>query len=190
MLQQTQTSTVMPYFNAWMQKWPTIFDLCHATEQEVLALWSGLGYYSRAKRLLSALKGLTSKYKNEEDFETFDPSLSELLEIPGVGHYMASAIQSIVFDLPCAAVDGNFIRVFSRVLGVRQTGEIKLKDIKSLIKETCDDLIDPERPGDFNQAIMDLANTIYVTYAPLANIAVLTTNKTVLFKSRITVPNA
>ncbi|KAF0989191.1 hypothetical protein HZS_5909 [Henneguya salminicola] len=158
MLQQTQTSTVIPYYVKWIEKWPTIKKLCQASEQEVLSHWSGLGYYSRARRLFSSLTKINQEYPTEQKFKEFDYSIKSLRKLPGVGEYTASAIQSIVFNQATASVDGNFIRVFSRVFAVRQYDTLNLKTIKLIIQDLCDKIITEDRPGDFNQCIMDIAN--------------------------------
>ncbi len=138
----------MPYYESFEARFPTVQDLAEATEEEVLKLWQGLGYYSRARNL-----HFTAKYITQELQGKFPDSFQGLLELKGVGDYTASAIASICFDLPTAVVDGNVYRVLSRVFGV-ETAINSSAGIREF-KELAQQLIDPEQPGTFNQAIME-----------------------------------
>ena len=138
MCQQTQIATVIPYFERWTAKWPDFPELARAEEAEVMALWAGLGYYSRARNLLALAR-----------------QVAALPRPPRT----AAAIASIAFDEPVAVVDGNVVRVLARLDGVRA----KLRDASSAAKlftERADELVDPKHPGDFNQAMMELGATV------------------------------
>ncbi|KAJ3188610.1 hypothetical protein HDU85_004324 [Gaertneriomyces sp. JEL0708] len=154
MLQQTQVSTVIPYYNTWMSKWPTIWDLASADLEEINKVWSGLGYYSRARRLHEAAKLMV------KDFDGLLPSDPSDLEkiVPGVGPYTAGAISSIAYGVPTMLVDGNVIRVLSRL---RAFGaDPKAKSSVEWYWSTAGKLVHHERPGDWNQALMELGATV------------------------------
>src|SRR4051812_45132524 len=110
MLQQTQVATVIPYFNRFIERFPTLADLAAADEQEVLRLWQGLGYYSRARNLQAAARTVVRQYAGELPRER-----DELLKLPGVGRYTAGAVSSIAFDRRAPILDGNVIRVLCRL---------------------------------------------------------------------------
>ena len=152
MCQQTQIATVIPYFERWTAKWPDFKDLAKADEAEVLAMWAGLGYYSRARNLLALARQVAALPRPPR-------SAAEWREFKGVGPYTAAAIASIAFAEPVAVVDGNVVRVLARFDGVRA----KLRDASSAAKlftERADELVDPKKPGDFNQAMMELGATV------------------------------
>ena len=152
MCQQTQIATVIPYFERWTAKWPDFKDLAKADEAEVMALWAGLGYYSRARNLLALARQVAALPRPPR-------TAAEWREFKGVGPYTAAAIASIAFDEPVAVVDGNVVRVFARLDGVRA----KLRDASSAAKlftGRADELVDPKKPGDFNQAMMELGATV------------------------------
>jgi len=153
MLQQTQVETVIPYFNRWMVRFPDIGTLADSTEQEVLSLWEGLGYYSRARNLHQAAKRLMT------DFDGCIPDKSKALQtLPGIGPYTAAAIASIAFSQDIAAVDGNVCRVFSRLFDVREP--VQSKKGEKRIQELANIHLPKGRAGDYNQALMDLGATI------------------------------
>ncbi len=147
-LQQTQVTQGLPYYIAFTTTFPTVFDLAKADEQEVLKLWQGLGYYSRARNLHASAKyivtDLNGKFPN-----TFD----EIIKLKGVGDYTASAIASICFNERTAVVDGNVYRALSRVFGI-ETLINQPKGFKQF-KQLAQELIDPKQPATFNQAIME-----------------------------------
>lgn len=147
-LQQTRVSQGMPYYLRFVEQYPTVQDLANASEGEVLRLWQGLGYYSRARNLHFCAKTVTEEFQG-----TFPSTFDELLKLKGIGRYTAAAIASIAFDQPCAVVDGNVYRVLSRVFGI----ENDIADSKSLkiFEEKANGLLTPDNPGEFNQAIMD-----------------------------------
>ncbi|KXS13534.1 DNA glycosylase [Gonapodya prolifera JEL478] len=154
MLQQTQVERVRPYFMKWLQKWPTLLDLANATEEDVRTVWSGLGYYSRATRLLGGAKIVAAIFdgKLPEDTTTLEK------QVPGIGRYTAGAVTSIAYGLPCAAVDGNVVRVLARLRAIG--GDPKSTVVDKLFWSLASSLISASRPGAFNQALMDLGATI------------------------------
>ena len=141
MLQQTTVVTVIPYFQAFIQKWPTLQDLAAASLDEVLTLWQGLGYYSRARNLHKCAQILAQIFPRKE---------KELLKLPGIGPYTAAAIASIAFDQRAAAVDGNVLRVMSRYFAINAPKPVEE------VKEKLTILLPHERCGDFTQALMEL----------------------------------
>ncbi|XP_043555033.1 adenine DNA glycosylase isoform X1 [Chiloscyllium plagiosum] len=163
MLQQTQVVTVINYYNKWMQRWPTLQDLAKATLEEVNEMWSGLGYYSRGRRLYEGAQKVISEFKGEM------PQNAEELQkqLPGVGRYTASAIASIAFGQVTGVVDGNAVRVLCRVraIGADSTSSTVIEVLWML----ANTLVDPLRPGDFNQAIMELGATVCTPKAPLCS---------------------
>ncbi len=147
-LQQTQVAQGLPYYKAFVAHYPTVFDLANAQEEQILKLWQGLGYYSRARNLHS-----TAKYIVSELNGIFPNNYSDLLKLKGVGDYTASAIASICFNQCTAVVDGNVYRVLSRYFGV----EIPINTSKGVktFKALAQELIDCKDPAIFNQAIME-----------------------------------
>jgi len=158
MLQQTQVVTVLPYFERWVSRWPSFADLARAGEAEVLAAWAGLGYYRRA-RLLHALA------KAVADRPSLPRRAAEWIELPGVGPYTAAAIASIAFGDRAAVVDGNVVRVFARLAGLRAPFASPALAVRA-VTPLADALIDPRRPGDHNQAMMELGATVCRKAAP------------------------
>lgn len=153
MLQQTRVDQAIPYYKRFMERFPTVYDLAAADQQEVLKVWEGLGYYSRARNLHHAAKTVVN------DFEGRVPDTEEeIRKLKGIGPYTAAAVLSIAFSKPYAVVDGNVIRVLTRYLGIEEN--VRNQKTKNLIQEAADELIDRERPGDFNQGVMELGATI------------------------------
>lgn len=147
-LQQTRVAQGTPYYFAFTKAFPTVKDLAMASEQEVLNLWQGLGYYSRARNLHAA-----AKYVVEELNGVFPSTYKDLLKMKGVGDYTASAIASIIFDEPKAVIDGNVFRVIARLFLVDDNiADAKTRPVFAAI---ANELLDKENPGDFNQAMMD-----------------------------------
>jgi A/G-specific adenine glycosylase len=149
MLQQTRVETVIPYFERWMQRFPTLVSLAQAQLQEVLAAWEGLGYYSRARNLQRAAQMVMRQFNGQ-----IPADLPSLRQLPGVGRYTAGAIASIAFGQPAPTLDGNIRRVLSRVFDVSEdarspAGEGRLWSLAA-------EQLPNERPGDYNQALMDL----------------------------------
>ncbi len=147
-LQQTQVKQGLPYYKTFIDHYPTIFDLAKASEQEVLKLWQGLGYYSRARNLHATAKTIVEKLNGE-----FPKTYNDLLKLKGVGDYTASAIASICYNEPMAVVDGNVYRVLARYFGIK-TPINSTKGIKTF-KTLASRLIDKKNPADYNQAIME-----------------------------------
>lgn len=147
-MQQTQIKQGLPYYETFVNHFPTVFELANASEEQVLKLWQGLGYYSRARNLHA-----TAKYIANELHGKFPDSYSELVKLKGVGDYTASAIASISFNEPEAVVDGNVYRVLSRFFGI-ETPINSTEGIKTF-KALATSLIDHNNPGDYNQAVME-----------------------------------
>ncbi|MBQ7455109.1 MAG: A/G-specific adenine glycosylase, partial [Clostridia bacterium] len=159
MLQQTRTETVAGYYARFLARFPDVVSLAKAPEQEVLKLWEGLGYYSRARNLHRAAKIVAGEYGG-----VFPSTYEAIRALPGVGDYTAAAIGSIAFGLPCPAVDGNLSRVLSRVHGVRE--DIDIPSVRRRIHALAQENIDPAAPGDWNQALMDIGATICLPGTP------------------------
>ena len=153
MLQQTQVETVIPYYARFLEAYPTLAALAAAGEQEVLKLWEGLGYYARARRFLAAVQEVQARHGGQVPS---DPGTFRSLS--GVGPYTAAAVLSIAYGIPLAAVDGNVSRVVSRVFCLE--GDPRKAPGKKGIRCRADDMLDPRRPGDFNQALMDLGASL------------------------------
>ena len=145
MLQQTRVAAVMDHYQRFLRRFPTIEKLAAAREASVLAAWSGLGYYRRARMLHAAAKKIVKRGK-------FPGSAKDLRSLPGIGRYTAAAVASIAFDEPAAVVDGNVERVLRRVQGKNLAGEG--------LWLAAEELLDRRRPGDFNQAMMELGATL------------------------------
>jgi A/G-specific adenine glycosylase len=154
MLQQTRVAAVVDYYGKFLLRFPTVKKLASARESSVLAAWSGLGYYRRARMLHAAAKEIVKKYTGK-----FSQSTEELRTLPGIGRYTAAAIASIAFGEPVAVVDGNVERVIERVVGEK----LPEKDLW----QTAQELLSPSRPGDFNQAMMELGATVCLPREPM-----------------------
>lgn len=159
MLQQTQVKTVIAYYTKWLDKFPSIEDLAAANEEEVMACWAGLGYYSRAKRLQQAAKYLCDEFVFKELEFPREPE-QWIKGVPGVGPYTAGAILSISFGIRSAIVDGNVQRVLSRVLAVHGDTSTPKSSGSKLIWERAGQLVQGEDPGVLNQSLMELGATI------------------------------
>jgi A/G-specific adenine glycosylase len=155
MLQQTRVAVVIERYTAFLQRFPTIQSLAEAGEQDVLALWSGLGYYRRARMLHKAAKTLVSDYR-----AIMPGSAQGLRDLPGIGSYTAAAIASIAHGEPVAVVDGNVERVLSRIQGWHSHDSVSEAAVRRKVEEFAQTLVDPGHPGDYNQAIMELGATI------------------------------
>lgn len=159
MLQQTQVKTVIPYFERWMQRFPTIEALAQASEQDVLQSWEGLGYYSRARNLHRAARVVMA------DFGGQIPAETEALEsLPGIGRYTAGAIASIAFGRREAALDANIRRVLARVFNV--TLPARSTEGERVLWDLARRVLPAQKAGDFNQALMDLGSSICTPRAP------------------------
>jgi A/G-specific adenine glycosylase len=153
MLQQTRVAAVIAHYHEFLRRFPTVQKLAAAREASVLAVWSGLGYYRRACRMHAAAKVIVREHGGR-----FPASEEGLRALPGIGRYTAAAIASIAFDEPVAVVDGNVERVLQRVAGKRLAGEE--------LWTTANHLLDAKRPGDFNQAMMELGAVVCTPRAP------------------------
>ncbi len=154
MLQQTRVETVIPYYRKWVERFPRLDALARAEEDEVLGVWQGLGYYSRARRLLGAARLVRERYGGD-----LPESAAALRRLPGVGEYTAGAVASIAFGEVVPAVDGNVRRVLARLFDLPDPGPSRLRELAAA-------LVDPARPGDFNQALMELGATVCLPRAP------------------------
>lgn len=148
MLQQTRIDQGLPYFNRFIERFPTVFELAEASEAEVLNLWQGLGYYSRARNLHQTAKTIVSDYEG-----LFPQDYNSLLQLKGVGEYTAAALASMAFNQPYAVVDGNVNRVIARLFGIHEP--VNTTQGKKAIKAWAEQLLDHEHPGSFNEALMD-----------------------------------
>lgn len=153
MLQQTRVEQGLSYYLKFIDHYPKIEDLAAASEDEVLNLWQGLGYYSRARNMHTAAKVVTDHYKG-----VFPDNYEEIRQLKGVGDYTAAAIASIAFDEPKAVVDGNVYRVLARYLS-EQTPIDSTKG-KKLFQTAAEEFLDHDHPGDHNQALMELGSLI------------------------------
>lgn len=159
MLQQTRVAAVIPYYQRFLERFPTLQALAAAPEEEVLRMWSGLGYYSRARNLQIAAKQMVAEHGGE-----FPRSKRELLALAGIGEYTAAAILSIAFGKKLAVLDGNVARVLARLEAVR--GDLRAAGRWRSLQERADELLDGAASGDWNQAMMELGATLCTPGAP------------------------
>ena len=153
MLQQTQMQTVIPYFYRFLESYPTLEALSKGNEDKVLKLWEGLGYYYRGRNLLKCAQ------KVKEDFNGKLPnSFESLRKLPGIGDYTAGAIASIAFGEKIPTVDGNLLRIFNRLFGLKK--DISSQKTKRYFQEKIKNLMSEDNPGDFNEALMDLGSLV------------------------------
>ncbi|NLB89668.1 MAG: A/G-specific adenine glycosylase, partial [Clostridiales bacterium] len=148
-----------PYFQRFYHQLPTIEALAACPEESLLKLWEGLGYYSRVRNMQKAAKQLLSEHQSN-----LPSSYEQLVKLPGIGPYTAGAIASIAFSLPVPAVDGNVLRVFSRLYEIQE--DISFSATQKKVFSLVEGLISTERPGDFNQALMDLGSRVCVVGTP------------------------
>ena len=159
MLQQTRVETVLSYYERFLSRFPDLPSLAAAQEADVLKEWEGLGYYSRARNLWKGAQQVMQEYGG-----VLPRDQSRLKDIRGIGPYTAGAIASIAYDVPVPAVDGNVIRVLSRLFGIR-TNALD-PDTRKKIESVAASLVPAERPGDYNQAVMDLGATVCTPGTP------------------------
>ena len=159
MLQQTRVETVMGYYARFLERFPTVADLAAAPEDDVLKMWEGLGYYSRARNLHKGAKQVMAEFGGK-----IPADVEQLRKISGIGPYTAGAIASIAFDQPVPAVDGNVIRVVSRLRGIREN--VGIPSVRRALEGEAASLVPQLRPGDFNQALMDLGSAICTPGTP------------------------
>lgn len=160
MLQQTQVNTVIDYYLKFIEAFPTVFDLAQAPEDKLMAVWQGLGYYSRARNMQAAAQQIVFDYKGQ-----WPKTAKELEKLKGIGPYTSCAIASISFGEVEPAIDGNAFRVFARLLKIED--DIAKPKTKTIFYDIVKKIIDPNRPGDFNQAIMDLGSSYMRAKKPL-----------------------
>ncbi|MCM2533866.1 A/G-specific adenine glycosylase [Neobacillus pocheonensis] len=159
MLQQTRVDTVIPFFNRFIEWFPTIEDLAEANEDKVLKAWEGLGYYSRVRNLQSAVREVKEKYNG-----VVPNTPKEIAELKGVGPYTAGAILSIAYGIPEPAVDGNVMRVLSRILSIWD--DIARQSSRKVFEQAVRELISHDEPSEFNQALMELGALICTPTSP------------------------
>lgn len=147
-LQQTRIDQGLPYYTRFIDTFPTVYDLAKASEQEVLKLWQGLGYYSRARNLHAAAREIVLAHQGE-----FPNNYHDILSLKGIGTYTASAIASIAFRIPVPVVDGNVLRFLTRYFGIMEP--IDSGKAKAEVSRQASELIDTDDPGSFNQALME-----------------------------------
>lgn len=157
MLQQTTVPHATPYWQTFLKRWPTVFDLAAAPRDDVLAAWAGLGYYARARNLHKCAEVVAAELKG-----VFPSDLEGLRALPGIGEYTSNAIRAVAFDKPASVVDGNVERVISRMFAL----ETPLPKSKPQIKALAAELADSHRPGDYAQALMDLGATVCAPRSP------------------------
>ena len=165
MLQQTRAQAVIPYYRRFLDRFPTVGALAAAAEDEVLAVWSGLGYYSRARNLRLAARQIAAAGGFPRDYEG-------IRALPGIGDYTAAAVGSIAFDLPFAVLDGNVMRVVARVSN--DAADISAGRTRIRFREIAQQWLDPREPGHFNQALMELGATVCLPRNPLCLVCPLT----------------
>jgi A/G-specific adenine glycosylase len=159
MLQQTRIAAVMPYYERFLKSLPNVKSLVSAPLVEVLKLWSGLGYYSRARNLHRAAKIIAADHNGK-----FPRELDSALQLPGIGRYTAAAVLSIAYDAPLAVLDGNVARVLARLLTVR--GDLREPRRWRSLAKSAQDWLAFDSPGDWNQALMELGETICTPQNP------------------------
>ncbi|HTS62470.1 MAG TPA: A/G-specific adenine glycosylase [Candidatus Acidoferrales bacterium] len=158
MLQQTRAQAVIPYYERFLERFPTVQALAAAREEEVLALWSGLGYYSRARNLRTAAMAVSAAGEFPRDYNA-------IRALPGTGDYTAAAVASIALGLPHAVVDGNVLRVVARV--ENDASDIGSTRTRERFRGIAQSWLDPREPGTFNQALMELGATVCLPRNPL-----------------------
>lgn len=168
MLQQTRVEAVKPYFEKWITRFPTLQSLAIAQEEEVIQYWQGLGYYSRARNLLQGVREVTASYGGQ-----IPDTKKAVAGLTGIGDYTSGAILSIAYNKKEPAIDGNVLRVFSRLYCIED--DIASQKVKGQIRELVEKELPSEQPGDFNQAIMDLGAMICIPKTPRCEICPLET---------------
>ena len=155
MLQQTRVEAVKPYFQRFIRELPDVASLAVAPEERIVKLWEGLGYYSRVRNMQKAAIQVMEKYNGKlpEDFET-------LLSLRGIGRYTAGAISSIAYGHKVPAVDGNVLRVYSRLTESRE--DIMKQSVRKSVEDQLKEIMPGDRPGDFNQAVMEIGAVVCV----------------------------
>jgi len=159
MLQQTRVAAAIPYYERFLERFPNVESLAAAPQEEVLRLWSGLGYYSRARNLQIAAQQIVAKHNG-----IFPSDPAEALALPGIGAYTAAAILSIAYQKKFAVLDGNVARVIARLDAVR--GDLRANGTWQTLQKSADHLLQERSPGDWNQAMMELGATLCTPRSP------------------------
>ncbi len=159
LLQRTRIASGTPYYERFLERFPTMRDLAAAPLDEVLAIWEGLGFYGRARNLHAAARAVVERHRG-----VVPRSYDDLIALPGIGPYTAGAVASIAFGIPVPAVDGNVTRVIARLFRIREN--VTRGIVRRRITEIAARLVSPEQPGAFNQAMMELGATVCVPIAP------------------------
>jgi A/G-specific adenine glycosylase len=159
MLQQTRVAAVIPYYERFLERFPDVRALAEAPQEDVLRLWSGLGYYSRARNLQKAAQEIVAKHGGK-----YPHALEEGLALPGIGQYTAAAILSIAYGAKHAVLDGNVARVLARLGAIR--GDLRESKRWRTLQQSADNLLDPKSPGEWNQAMMELGAMVCTPRAP------------------------
>ncbi|MSR64615.1 MAG: A/G-specific adenine glycosylase [Verrucomicrobiae bacterium] len=167
MLQQTRVTTVIPYFERWMKVFPTVESLANARLDNVLKLWAGLGYYSRARNLQKAAQSIVSRHGSKVPSD-----VTALQTLPGVGRYTAGAVASIAFNRVAPILDGNVIRVLSRLFLIEK--DTTRSDVRDTLWQLAETIIPHGRPGDFNESLMELGALVCLPGSPLCEVCPLT----------------
>jgi len=160
MLQQTRVAAVIPYYEKFLERFPDVRALASAPQEEVLRLWSGLGYYTRARNLQRAAREIVERHGGE-----FPRNLEDALALPGIGRYSAAAILSIAYEEPLAVLDGNVARVLARIEAIR--GDPRESARWKRLQQAADALLDGRAPGAWNQTVMELGATVCTPRAPV-----------------------
>jgi A/G-specific adenine glycosylase len=163
MLQQTRIAAVMPYYERFLDRFPNVESLAAARQTEVLKLWSGLGYYTRARNLHAAAKEIIARHDGK-----FPRDLAAALELPGIGTYTAAAVLSIAYDVPLAVLDGNVARVLARVHAIR--GDLRAPKTWRALTEIADRQLAKNSASDWNQSLMELGEVICTPQSPRCSI--------------------
>ena len=159
MLQQTRINVVEPYYDRFLKVFPSVGVLAHARPRDVLQLWAGLGYYRRARNLHQAARQIVARHGG-----VFPRTPEEALALPGIGRYTAAAILSIAYDAPLAALDGNVARVLARLSAIR--GDLREPQRWRKLASNAQEVLAAHAPGDWNQALMELGETICTPRIP------------------------
>lgn len=159
MLQQTQISTVIPYYERWLDRFPTVAALAEGSLDDVLKLWQGLGYYARARNMHQAAREIMDQYNGK-----LPSTVKELMGLKGIGRYTAGAIASIAFERQAPILDGNIVRVLSRLVDLDQ--DVTLSRTKNQLWHLAETLVPANRPGEFNEALMELGQRLCLPAKP------------------------
>src|SRR5258707_9218967 len=159
MLQQTRVAAVIPYYERFLERFPNVHALAAEPQEEVLRLWSGLGYYSRARNLQSAAQEIVAKHEG-----SFPRAEKDALALPGLGSSTAAAILSIAYGAKHAVLDGNVARVLARIFAAQ--GDLREAKRWQSLQKSADALLAPKSPGDWNQAVMELGATLCTPQSP------------------------